>query len=212
MSVISYDKRYEWDFYRAQKDKNGIWYAKYVRRWDLATDGVNSPYDGKTTVRACPSPHTHGLITYEEIQQGYIDHAVAFSYWGEKKPSHWGVYPCQAYRSGVSDRQGAMSLGERIQLDPTINVESSSLNRAGKIIAKAMQEYGMIFVMNCGQGCNSVYAESLLNKSISWDGIFGSQSAIPLNRLRVLNPIFPSTPTPPPPGVPTPPSQLQVNP
>ena len=212
MVVISHDRRYEWDFYKAKKDSNGKWFARHLRRWDLTTDGINSPYDLKGSAHACPSPLTHGLITYDEIQRGYIDHAIAFSYWGAMKKSHRSIYPCEKSTGGVSDRPWAMLLGERLQLDPTINVDSLPLNRAGKIIAKAMQEYGMIFSINCGKGCNSVYAESLDDKPESWKGILGSLSGVPLNRLKVLKPIIPSTGDTSTGTVPTTPSGLLVGP
>ena len=191
MVVVSYDRRYAWDFFGAMKDATGRWSARVIRRWDLNRDGINSPYDLLGSVRAAPVPLLHGLIMHDEIQRGYVDHALAFAYWGAKKPDR-GVYPAVKRNNGVSDRPWAMSTGFRLQLDPSLNIDSLSLNRAGKIIAKALQEYGMIFVENCGKGCNSVYAESLDDKPVSWTGILGGLPGVPLNRFRVVTPIYPS--------------------
>jgi parallel beta-helix repeat protein len=186
MTVFTADGLYEWDLYRAVKDGGGNWSATHVRRWDLSTDGINCPYDGRTTVRACPSPHTHGLIMKSEIDAGLIDHAIQFSYWGEQLQAHWGLYPCQAYRTGVSSRTWAMRLGERIQLDPSIDVTTLGLTAAGEVIATAMQDYGMVFTINCGVGCNSVYAESDTGKGWSWGSTIGDLSGIPINQMRVV--------------------------
>lgn len=206
MVVISHDGKYEWDFYRAKKDSSGKWFASHLRRWDLSTNGVNSPYDFKGMSRACPIPLTHGLITYDEIQRGHIDHAMAFAYWHAKKEPHMGIYPCGHYRGGLSYRSGAMLFGERLQLDPRIDVNSLPLTRAGKIVAKAMQEYGMIFIEGGGSGYNSVYAESLDDKPTSWVNSFNSAAAIPLDKLRVVEPIYPSAVI----GALTPPSNLRI--
>jgi hypothetical protein len=210
MSIIGYDGLYVWDFFRAVKDSSGNWSASSMRRWEKSGTGYVAPYDSQGSPRACPSSHLHGLITYDDIvNKGYIDHALTFSYWGEKKAPHWGLEPCKAYRAGVSDRQWAMLLGERIQLDPTLDLDSLNLKPAAKIIARAMQEYGMIFAINCGQGCNAVYAEDLTGKPYSWSGILssGDLANIPLNRLRVLEPIIP----PSGPGAIAAPSNLRVD-
>jgi hypothetical protein len=191
MVVVSPSWQYAWDFFGARKDPTGNWSAVNVRQWDLSGDGLNSPYDRLGSARACPMPLLHGIITYEEIQKGYIDHALAFAYWGAKKQDHWGVYPCEAYRRDISDRQWAMVHGFRLQLDPALDINSLGLNRAGKIIARAMQEYGMIFVENSGAGSNIIYAESLDGKSESWSGILGSLTGIPLDKFRVIEPIYP---------------------
>jgi hypothetical protein len=210
MSIIGYDGLYIWDFFGAKKDSSGNWFASSMRRWEKSGTGYVAPYDSQGTVRACPSSLLHGLITYDDIvNKGYIDHALIFSYWGEKKEAHWGLEPCQAYRTGVSDRQWAMLLGERIQLDPALDLDSLNLKPAAKIIARAMQEYGMIFAENCGVGCNAVYAEDLTGKPYSWSGILsaGDLANIPLNRLRVLEPLIP----PPGSGTLAAPSNLQVD-
>lgn len=195
MSIISHDGLYVWDFFGARKDANGNWSASSLRRWDRSGLGFQSPYDSQGSPRACPTSLQHGLITYDDIvNKGYIDHALAFAYWGEKRAAHWSLEPCRAYREGISDRPWAMLLGERLQLDPTLNLDTLNLKPAAKIIARAMQEYGMIFAENCGVGCNAVYAEDLTGKPYSWSGILspGDLANIPLNRLRVLEPIAPS--------------------
>lgn len=60
-------------------------------------------------------------------------------------------------------------MGGRIQLDPSWDVESSGLSRAGKIIARALQKYGAF----CGDyaGANVVYAENAPQAVEAWSGI-----------------------------------------
>lgn len=194
MVIISHDRRYEWDFYQATRNGEKDWIATHIRRWDLMTDGINSPYDGQGSCRVAPVPLSHGLINYKEIQEGYIDHALAFAYWGQRLASNGknDIYPCEKSNGGINSREWALHLGFRLQLNPNLDIESLGLNRAAKIIAKALQEYGMIYVENNGKGYNSVYAECLDAKNESWNAIFdASISKIPIEQFRVVIPIYP---------------------
>ena len=187
--IISYDNKYAWDFFRANVDGKPL-DAYRVKRWDLSGDGIDQPYT-YAGARVSPIPLLHGLITYKEIQSGYIDHALAFSTHSAKTGSP-GVYPCVTSNSGESADPWAPWLGFRFQLDPTVDINSLGLNEAGRIIAKAMQEYGMIFIENQGPGNNAIYAEDLDHKPESWNGIIGSLGGIPMDKLRVVEPIIPS--------------------
>lgn len=191
MTVVSHDKKYAWDFFNARICSDGIWKAACVRRWDLSGDGVNSPYDLKGLVRAASVPLLHGLVTYNEVASNTIDHALAFCYWGETALEHWALYPTEEYRSGPNTRQWAMLLGERLQLDPSVDCNALPLAVGGKRICRALQEYGMIFVENCGQGSTGIYGEMFKD----WYPLVGDLSSIPLKRLRVLKPIYHSKTT-----------------
>jgi hypothetical protein len=213
--IISHDKKYAWTFFRAIKFDDGSWSTKTVRKWDLTGDGILYPYDKHSSQRFCPAPTMHGVITYDEIQKGYIDHALAFVYHGAKKETHSQVYPCgHENTGGVSDREWAMLGGERIQLDPSVDCNSLGLNTFGKMVCKAMQEYGMIFVDSTGPGNAHIFLENLENQpGKSWDSIYGSLNAIPLNKLRVVEPLMPPFEEPPTTGdnvAPNPPSVLTI--
>ena len=185
MTIISHDRRYAWDFFGAVKTSATSWKTVSMVKLDLSQDGINSPYDNTGSVRACPTSLLHGIMTYDEVvNKGHIDHALAFAYSGEMKKAHWGAFPCQSWREGVSDRPYAMNIGTRLQLDP--NFDINTLTGAQKVVAKALQEYGMIFVENCGKGCNSLYAENLEYKPESWQGKLGSLWGIPVHKLRVV--------------------------
>lgn len=196
MVIVSHDHRTAWDFWHAREHTDGHWSADAFRRWDLTGDGVNSPYDGMGSSRVAPVPLLHGLITYDEIvNKGYIDHALAFSYSQAKRNSP-GVYPCETSNNGYCDRECCLWLGFRLQLNPDLDLDSLNLNRASQIIAKALQEYGMIFVENNGVGYNSIYAENLDAKAETWSGILdGSIVNIPLDQFRIVEPIVPSDPS-----------------
>ncbi len=206
MVIISADGRYAWDisgkairFPDDYPDPKlaGRLVARYVRKWDLTGDGINSPNDLLGSNRLAATPLLHGLITYDEIvNQGYIDHAIAFGYNGSKKAPHWGIYPAETYNAGINDREWALIEGMRLQLDPSVDCNAIARFEFERIVCVALQEYGMIFVENTGPGYNTIYAESLDYSSKSWSGIIiDALRAIPLNKLRVVKPIYPSTTT-----------------
>jgi hypothetical protein len=198
MVIVSHDWSYAWDFWHAEKHSDGHWSSGTFRCWDLSGDGINSPYDMNGSARVAPVPLLHGLITYDEVvNKGYINHALAFSYSQAQRNSP-GVYPCETPNNGYCDRECCLWLGFRLQLDPDLDLDTLNLNWASKIIARAMQEYGMIFVENNGVGYNSVYAESLDAKEESWSGIFdGTIVNIPIDRFRIVEPVYPTEVTTP---------------
>jgi hypothetical protein len=221
MVIISADRTKVWDFNGADIVSRT---ARFIKRYDLTGDGIDQPYT-YSSARVAPVPLLHGLITYEEIQNGYIDHAVGFATHSAKKGSP-GVYPCVTPNNGTSDDPWAPWLGFRFQLDPALDIDSLGLDRTGRIIAKALQEYGMIFIENAGPGSNAIYAERLADKPESWNGILTSStvSSIPLSKLRVIEPLEPpfdqqpSSPDTTPPSVPAnlnavvvPPTQINLS-
>jgi hypothetical protein len=188
MVIISHDRKSAWDFYQAERLSAGSWKAAVVRRWNLDTDGVNSPYDGLGNVKMCPTPILHGLVTYEEIKRGYIDHAMIVAV-NNAKTNYWGHFPCEAYVGGFNTNPYPPQGGMRIQLDPAVNIDTLGLSPVAKMVAKAMQEYGMISVDNAGTTDFDIYFEdvSFRPDKVSWQGILPNDlGKIPRDKLRIV--------------------------
>jgi hypothetical protein len=200
-AIINTDTNEYWDMARVTKNGN-LWSADVTRKFNLLTEtgdwSSENPYDMHGGAQISGVPLIKGLITYSEIQSGVINHALAFGYNTTRRANHWGVYPAYKYNSGGSDRPWAMIEGMRLQLNPALDCSALGLNGYGKIVCRALQEYGMILTIQSGPGCNNLIAESLENKSESWTGIMGSLNSIPLNQFRVVEPIYPSSDTTPP--------------
>jgi len=160
--IIDWGNYVEYDAMKFRWEANQ-WRAHICRRWDLRGSGVNP-----LNVWACRGssvPLLAGLIRPEEIEAGVIPHALVFGYWLPKNYSvpRPRVYPPAATSDGKSYDTYAILEGARIQLDPTLNIENiSGLTRAGKIIAKCMQDYGIVCV-DCAQGI-PLYAENPLGR------------------------------------------------
>ena len=91
--------------------------------------------------RASGFPLIAGLIRPEEIEAGRIEHALVFAYQRGRSELFSPASKAQATTYEMNNRIG-IPMGEGIQLDPSINVDTLHLNPACKIIAKALQEYG----------------------------------------------------------------------
>jgi len=205
MVIISPDQRQCWDFYffRGSVDSRK---TDRVKRWDLTSPGIANGINGEPHIqlggncRVSPCPLLQGLVTYDEVQQGQINHAIAYSVYSQGASP--GVYPCQgANTMGLPPY--APWLGMRFQLDPSWNVETSGLSAAGKIVARALQVYGMIFVENNGPGSSGVYFEDLeWHPTKKWSQLgvsSGSISSVPVDRFRQILPVMSGGSAPPPP-------------
>lgn len=135
----------EWGFWKAQQLPSGNWTAKNGYHYNTNWDAV--PPEGFVS-RGSGNPYLAGLIRPWELAKGKINHAIAFAV---NYPSKFHVYP--ATKSDGSELPPALPEGARLQLDPTLTEEDFNnwgLNREGKIIARALQEYGMILTDGSG--------------------------------------------------------------
>ncbi|OGF48907.1 MAG: hypothetical protein A2231_10475 [Candidatus Firestonebacteria bacterium RIFOXYA2_FULL_40_8] len=180
MTILNKSLTKCWDFWALTKF-NGKWLARSGKEFSLTGKGVQKPGEGGC--RAAGFPLIAGLIRYEEIKQGKIEHSLVFGYNTAKR----GVYCYPACNSdGTSTRPGAIPEGARLQLDPSVDIESLNLKPAAKIIAKALQEYGM-YLGDCSGGF-AVYAEVFPGKKSKWEGVLDNFDLfnIPTKKLRVL--------------------------
>jgi hypothetical protein len=87
-----------------------------------------------------------GVITEQDLRRGYIDHALAFA-------DHW-TSSSHKYPASKSDGHGNGSrpipMGQRVQLDPSINVGAQPWSRIEKMVAQALQTYGAYLVDSSG--------------------------------------------------------------
>ena len=145
-------------------------------------------YPRGMSARGSGFPLLAGVIWPDEFKNG-IRHALLFANSMPKgcpdslktdaeKLSSKGVPGCPVWPATDSDGENtdifALPEGARLQLDPTINLDSFNLKPYEKIIAKAMQEYGM-YLTDSGDTGIALYAidpKSYL--SDPYEGIFSS--------------------------------------
>ena len=175
LCIIDRSLGLEWGMWAARKNAAGRWMTGLGAVTDLRDTGVAPPwFDSPRQLdshraRASGFPLIAGLIRVEEIKVGRIDHALVFAY----DHCRTGLFIPPASTSQVTqldavDARG-IPMGGRIQLDPSWDVEASALPPAGKVIARALQEYGAY----CGDyaGGNVLYAENSPEAVESWKGV-----------------------------------------
>lgn len=129
-----------------------------------------------------------GLIWPEEIQAGVIDHALIFAY----PHTRAGAFVTPATKTdGTTTTSSALPMGARVRLDPTLDLSSLGLNRTERIIATALQRYGMVLADTSG-GFTLYAAHGSALPSDPYAQLFGTTSdwaslaKIPTERLQVV--------------------------
>ncbi|MES2377593.1 MAG: hypothetical protein V4553_13500 [Bacteroidota bacterium] len=135
--VVDKENKLLYELYNASY-VNGQWQASCGAIFDLATNKLRT--DGWTSADAAGLPIFPGLVRYEEILKGTIDHAIRFTLQSANvKPAY--VAPA---RHSVNSKGGQYSLpfGAKIRLKASFDI--SSYSATNKVILTAMKKYGLI--------------------------------------------------------------------
>jgi rhamnogalacturonyl hydrolase YesR len=165
--------------------------------WDLKGSGTGDPDEGNRWRsrggRGSGFPNIAGLIRPEEIQSGEIRHALAFTY-GKVKKNEFYYPACRS--DGWLDEPDVPAEGMLFQLNPQLtdsDFEEWGLSEGAKVVAKALQEYGMYL---CDAGGDFALQLQLLDRDSKehrkkWDeiapGLYSSITNIPVNQFRLID-------------------------
>lgn len=175
------------NFWIARKDGDG-WTAAGGTATDLNGDGRETS-DGSST--GSKIARYAAIVRISEIEAGVIEHALFFSTDMAMDKDVECRYPA-AKSDGGNDAGLANPIpeGGRIQLDPSVDVDSLNASPGVKTVARALQTHGAYVGDNGGarvailfeHGPDSqVYEESGIG-----NGDYGSLAGIPWDKMRVL--------------------------
>ncbi|MBF0345405.1 MAG: hypothetical protein HQL06_14385 [Nitrospirae bacterium] len=184
-----------WDFSRARRLSDNKWVASTISVWDLKGAGYRTPFKGQYWwtygSRGSGFPLIAGLIRPEEIEAGEIKHALVFATPINRKslvPAGQAELcsPPASRTDGTEDGPQFIPEGARMQLDPFLDLNTLNLSPATKVIAHAMQKYGMYNGDNAGRFV--IYFQNLGDSSNVWGryNYFSDLKNIPLDKFRVL--------------------------
>jgi hypothetical protein len=187
MIIIDRTTYAEYDLWQVERTETG-WRVANGSVYNILLNGTPHQYGS----RGAGLPYYAGLIRPWEIDQGKIEHVLVFGVDYPAKDKC--VFPASK-TDGDSTDPFAIPEGARLQLDPSLNEEDfdqMGLDRTAKIIARGLQEYGMILVDHSGSF--KLYAEDLTNNPFTtqeWTdpGLNLTQmtvSSIPYTSFRVL--------------------------
>ena len=126
-----------WELYDAQRSGSG-WTAGSGAYFDLRSNALRPA--GWTSADAAGLPIFPGLVRYEEVKTGSIDHAIRFT-----APSTCGyIYPATHLTAPPCSNLPPMGLRVRLKA----SVDLSGFGPNARVVLTALKRYGMILADN----------------------------------------------------------------
>jgi len=116
------------------------WSAGSGAIWSLTSNALRPR--GWTSADAAGLPILPGLVRYEEVAAGHIDHAIRFTVSRSKRDY---VYPARHFASSLTSKS-LPPMGLRLRL--RANYPVSGFPYQARVVLKALKRYGMIVADN----------------------------------------------------------------
>jgi len=129
-----------YELYNSSVNSNGSWDADSTAVWDLLSD-EQRPYTW-TSADAAGLPVFPGLVRYDEVASGKIQHAFRFTL----PKSRAAFTPPASHYAGNTNDPTAPPMGMRLRLKSSYDI--SKFSSQMQVILKAMQHYGLILADN----------------------------------------------------------------
>jgi hypothetical protein len=129
-----------YELYAVRQTAGGAWQAGSGAQWDLGSNALRPA--GWTSADAAGLPILPGLVRYDEVASGAILHALRFTAPQTRKQY---VYPAR-HDASSSTSASLPPMGLRVRLKG--DADLSGLSPQARVIAVALQRYGMILADN----------------------------------------------------------------
>jgi hypothetical protein len=130
-----------YELYNAVPDKkHHRWKADSGVIWDLNSAALRK--DGLTSADAAGLPIFPGLIRYEEVAAGSVNHAIRATFATTRDA--W-IHPA-SHCAGSTNDPNVVAMGQRLRLKSGYDI--SNITGQARPIAEALQKYGMIVADN----------------------------------------------------------------
>lgn len=183
--VIDPENRKIYEFWRA-KYENHSWTTQFAAVNDLDGSGWGGASTGSGASRLA------GVVRVAEIAQGSIPHALAMQ---SNNVCAKVFRPPALKTDGRSTRPDCIPEGARVQLDPSVEIDSLGLAPAERFMAEALQRYGGYVTDVSGSPLSISFerdntaAPGTVGKTYSDAGVrwdYDGMTDIPWKKLRVL--------------------------
>ncbi len=128
-----------YELYGAMRSGSG-WSAASGAVFDLRSDGLRP--DTWTSADAAGLPILPGLVRWDEIQAGHIDHALRFTVSRTQK----GFIHPATHQAGATTDPDVAPMGARFRLRASFDL--SGYHGAALVVLRALQRYGMFVADN----------------------------------------------------------------
>jgi hypothetical protein len=139
MLIVDRDACTLYEMWNVRHTSTG-WRAGSGAIWDMNSNALRP--DGWTSADAAGLPILPGLVRYPEVAAGVIDHALRFT---APKTRSAHIYPAR-HDAGSGSSSSLPPMGLRVRLKASFDV--SQLSPQARVIAIALQRYGMILADN----------------------------------------------------------------
>lgn len=129
-----------YELFDAWPNGDGTWRAGSGAMFDLSSHALRP--DGWTSADAAGLPILPGLVRYDEIAAGVIDHAIRFTAPHTQRAYVW---PATHFASSITDASYP-PMGQRFRLKA--DFDTSTFSPDSQIILEAMKTYGLILADN----------------------------------------------------------------
>jgi hypothetical protein len=139
--LLDVDNNVLHEMFAAARQPDGSWLCAQYSRFDLSSNALRP--DGWTSADAAGLPIFPGLVRWDEIQTGAINHALRFTLALTWKPHMW-----PGRHDAISGSASNPPFGMRVRLKA--NFDISGYSATNQVILRALKKYGMILADNGG--------------------------------------------------------------
>ncbi|WP_374210607.1 hypothetical protein [Dermatobacter hominis] len=129
-----------YELFDATRRADGSWSAGSGATWDLRSNALRPA--GWTSADAAGLPILPGLVRYEEVAAGRIDHAIRFTAPVTQRSYVWPA----RHQAGSTNAASAPPMGARFRL--RADFDTSRLGPQARVVAEALKVHGMVLADN----------------------------------------------------------------
>lgn len=119
---------------------DGGWTAGSGATWDLRSNGLRP--DGWTSADAAGLPILPGLLRWDEVASGHVDHAIRFTTDVTLRAHLWPA----RHDAGSTDDPAYPPMGARFRMRASF--DESGFSPRARVVIRAMKEYGLVLADN----------------------------------------------------------------
>lgn len=122
------------------RKQDGVWHAGSGATWSLTSNRLRP--DGWTSADAAGLPILPGLLRWNEVKAGHVDHAIRFT---TDVTSRHHLWPAR-HDAGSTDSWSYPPMGARFRL--RASYDASGLGPRARTVVRAMKRHGLVLADN----------------------------------------------------------------
>ncbi|MDO5699036.1 MAG: malectin domain-containing carbohydrate-binding protein [Dermatophilus congolensis] len=143
-----------WEFWQMRRTASG-WEACWGGRIDKVSQS-NGFFPGWFGSSATGASTSAGMVTLDDVRHGEINHAMSLAVVDAQAWPNWS-WPAQRTDGNVKD-PNVIREGQRLRLDPSLNLDTIDMTPMARLVAEAAQKHG--FIVTDRAGAVSVIGEA----------------------------------------------------